>query len=162
MNNFPKIIISGGGTGGHIFPAVAIANALKSISPNCEILFVGAEGKNWLFFGEQHFVLDFYYQTEIQEWLTTGVLTKLDTAFSRDQERKIYVQDRIREKAKAFNNWLENGASIYICGQKNPMSQDVEQAIVEVISKERNITVSEAKQILEELENQGKYQKDVY
>lgn len=122
----------------------------------------GAEGKNWLFFGEQHFVLDFYYQTEIQEWLTTGVLTKLDTAFSRDQERKIYVQDRIREKAKAFNNWLENGASIYICGQKNPMSQDVEQAIVEVISKERNITVSEAKQILEELENQGKYQKDVY
>lgn len=122
----------------------------------------GAEGKNWLFFGEQHFVLDFYYQTEIQEWLTTGVLTKLDTAFSRDQERKIYVQDRIREKAKAFNNWLENGASIYICGQKNPMSQDVEQAIVEVISKERNITLSEAKQILEELENQGKYQKDVY
>lgn len=122
----------------------------------------GAEGKNWLFFGEQHFVHDFYYQTEIQEWLTTGVLTKLDTAFSRDQERKIYVQDRIREKAKEFNSWLENGASIYICGQKNPMSQDVEQAIVEVISKERNISESEAKQILEDLENQGKYQKDVY
>ena len=122
----------------------------------------GAEGKNWLFFGEQHFVLDFYYQTEIQEWLTTGVLTKLDTAFSRDQERKIYVQDRIREKAKEFNAWLENGASIYICGQKNPMSQDVENAIVAVISKERNISESEAKQILEELENQGKYQKDVY
>lgn len=122
----------------------------------------GAEGKNWLFFGEQHFVLDFYYQTEIQEWLTTGVLTKLDTAFSRDQERKIYVQDRIREKAKEFNSWLENGASIYICGQKNPMSQDVEQAIVEVIAKERNISENEAKQVLEELENQGKYQKDVY
>lgn len=122
----------------------------------------GAEGKNWLFFGEQHFVLDFYYQTEIQEWLTTGVLTKLDTAFSRDQERKIYVQDRIREKATEFNSWLENGASIYICGQKKPMSQDVEQAIVEVISKERNISENEAKQVLEELENQGKYQKDVY
>lgn len=122
----------------------------------------GAEGKNWLFFGEQHFVLDFYYQTEIQEWLTTGVLTKLDTAFSRDQERKIYVQDRIREKAKEFNFWLENGASIYICGQKKPMSQDVEQAIVAVIAQERNISENEAKQILEELENQGKYQKDVY
>lgn len=122
----------------------------------------GAEGKNWLFFGEQHFVLDFYYQTEIQEWLTTGVLTKLDTAFSRDQERKIYVQDRICEKAKEFNSWLENGASIYICGQKNPMSRDVEKAIVEVIAKERNISESEAKQILEALENQGKYQKDVY
>ena len=122
----------------------------------------GAEGKNWLFFGEQHFVLDFYYQTEIQEWLTTGVLTKLDTAFSRDQERKIYVQDRIREKATEFNSWLEKGASIYICGQKNPMSQDVEKAIVEVIAKERSISESEAQQILEELENQGKYQKDVY
>jgi sulfite reductase (NADPH) flavoprotein alpha-component len=123
---------------------------------------VGAEGKNWLFFGEQHFVYDFYYQTEIQEWLTTGVLTKLDTAFSRDQERKIYVQDRIREKATEFNYWLENGASIYICGQKNPMSLDVEKAIVEVISKERNVSEDQAKQILEDLENQGKYQKDVY
>jgi sulfite reductase (NADPH) flavoprotein alpha-component len=123
---------------------------------------VGAEGKNWLFFGEQHFVYDFYYQTEIQEWLTTGVLTKLDTAFSRDQERKIYVQDRIREKATEFNSWLENGASIYICGQKNPMSLDVEKAIVEVISKERNVSEDQAKQILEDLENQGKYQKDVY
>lgn len=122
----------------------------------------GAEGKNWLFFGEQHFVLDFYYQTEIQEWLTTGVLTKLDTAFSRDQERKIYVQDRIREKSKEFNNWLENGASIYICGQKNPMSQDVEQAILEVIAQERNISEEDAKQILSALENKGKYQKDVY
>ncbi|MES2812572.1 MAG: flavodoxin domain-containing protein [Bacteroidota bacterium] len=122
----------------------------------------GAEGKNWLFFGEQHFVLDFYYQTEIQEWLTTGVLTKLDTAFSRDQERKIYVQDRIREKAKEFNSWLENGAGIYICGQKNPMSQDVEQAILEVIAQERNISEEQAKQVLSALENQGKYQKDVY
>jgi sulfite reductase (NADPH) flavoprotein alpha-component len=122
----------------------------------------GAEGKNWLFFGEQHFVLDFYYQTEIQEWITTGVLSKLDTAFSRDQERKIYVQDRIREKAKEFNAWIENGASIYICGQKNPMSQDVEQAILEVIASERNITIEAAGLILEELENKGKYQKDVY
>lgn len=123
---------------------------------------LGAEGKNWLFFGEQHFVLDFYYQTEIQEWLTTGVLTKLDTAFSRDQERKIYVQDRIREKAAAFNSWIENGASIYVCGQKKPMSQDIENAIVEVIAQERNISENEAKQVLEALENQGKYQKDVY
>lgn len=122
----------------------------------------GAEGKNWLFFGEQHFVLDFYYQTEIQEWLATGTLTKLDTAFSRDQEKKMYVQDRIREKANEFNAWLENGASIYICGQKNPMSVDVENAIIEVIASERNISAAEAKQVLEDLETAGKYQKDVY
>lgn len=122
----------------------------------------GAEGKNWLFFGEQHFALDFYYQTEIQEWLSTGVLTKLSTAFSRDQERKIYVQDRIKENATEFNAWLENGASIYICGQKDPMSKDVENTIVEVIAQQRNISTAQAKEVLEALENQGKYQKDVY
>ncbi len=122
----------------------------------------GAEGKNWLFFGEQHFVQDFYYQTEIQEWITTGVLTKLDTAFSRDQQKKIYVQDRIREKSKEFNAWLENGASLYICGQKAPMSLDVESAIIEVLVKERNISEVEAKQVLEDLETAGKFQKDVY
>ena len=122
----------------------------------------GAEGKNWLFFGEQHFVHDFYYQTEIQEWIATGVLTKLDTAFSRDQAHKIYVQDRIKENAKEFNAWLENGAHLYICGQKKPMSTDVEQAIVEVLSQERKISAEQAKQILEELEVIGKYQKDVY
>jgi sulfite reductase (NADPH) flavoprotein alpha-component len=122
----------------------------------------GADGKNWLFFGEQHFVQDFYYQTEIQEWLTTGVLSKLDTAFSRDQKEKIYVQDRIREKSKEFNEWLENGANLYICGQKSPMSVDVEKAIIEVLVKERNISEIEAKQILEDLETAGKFQKDVY
>lgn len=122
----------------------------------------GADGRNWLFFGEQHFVSDFYYQTEIQEWIGTGILTKLDTAFSRDQKEKIYVQDRIREKANEFNNWLQNGASLYICGQKAPMSIDVEAAIIEVIATERNISNDEAKQVLEELEAAGKYQKDVY
>lgn len=122
----------------------------------------GAEGRNWLFFGEQHFALDFYYQTEIQEWLTTGVLTKLSTAFSRDQERKIYVQDRIKENAVEFNSWLESGASIYICGQKDPMSKDVESAIVEVIAQQRNLSIEQAKEVLEELENQRKYLKDVY
>ncbi|WP_428224439.1 diflavin oxidoreductase [Flavobacterium sp.] len=122
----------------------------------------GAEGKNWLFFGEQHFALDFYYQTEIQEWLSTGVLTKLSTAFSRDQERKIYVQDRIKENASQFNEWLENGASIYICGQKDPMSKDVENTIIEVIASQRTISVEKAKEVLDQLEEQGKYQKDVY
>lgn len=122
----------------------------------------GAEGRNWLFFGEQYFTLDFYYQTEIQEWIATGVLAKLDTAFSRDQEKKIYVQDRIREKANEFNKWLENGASLYICGQKNPMSNDVENTIIEVLSQERNISKEKAKQVLEDLEIAGKYQKDVY
>jgi sulfite reductase (NADPH) flavoprotein alpha-component len=122
----------------------------------------GAEGKNWLFFGEQHFVSDFYYQTEIQEWLATGLLNQFDVAFSRDQKEKIYVQDRIAEKANEFNKWLENGASLYVCGQKNPMSTDVENTIVEVIASQRNISSTQARQVLEQLEIEGRYQKDVY
>ncbi|KOS04824.1 hypothetical protein AM493_01265 [Flavobacterium akiainvivens] len=122
----------------------------------------GAEGKNWLFFGEQHFVLDFYYQTEIQDWLTSGVLTHLDVAFSRDQQHKIYVQDRIREKAAAFNQWLQDGAVLYICGQKSPMSTDVEKAIIEVIASQRGISHEAAAQVLETLETEGRYLKDVY
>jgi sulfite reductase (NADPH) flavoprotein alpha-component len=122
----------------------------------------GAEGKNWLFFGEQHFALDFYYQTEIQEWLSTGLLTNFDAAFSRDQKNKIYVQDRIKEKSKEINDWLENGAHLYICGQKYPMSNDVEEALAEVLIKERKIDLSQAREILENLELEGRFVKDVY
>ncbi len=122
----------------------------------------GDEGKNWLFFGEQHFTLDFYYQTEIQEWIATGLLTKFDAAFSRDQAEKIYVQHRLQEKAKEVNQWLEEGAVLYVCGQKNPMSQDVENTLIQIISEQRNVDTQTAKKILQDLEEQGKYQKDVY
>ncbi len=122
----------------------------------------GDEGKNWLFFGEQYFTLDFYYQTEIQEWIATGLLTKFDAAFSRDQAEKIYVQHRLKEKAKEVNQWLEEGAVLYVCGQKNPMSQDVENTLIQIISEQRNVETQTAKQILQDLEEQGKYQKDVY
>ncbi|WP_375561327.1 sulfite reductase flavoprotein subunit alpha [Bernardetia sp. OM2101] len=122
----------------------------------------GSEGRNWLFFGEQHFTLDFYYQTEIQEWIATGLLTKFDAAFSRDQDEKIYVQHRLQEKAKEVNQWLENEAVLYVCGQKNPMSQDVENTLIQIISEQRSIDTQTAKQILQDLEEQGKYQKDVY
>lgn len=122
----------------------------------------GAEGRNWLVFGEQHFVSDFYYQTEIQEWLSTGVLTQLDTAFSRDQKEKIYVQDKLKQKAKELFDWIENGAYIYLCGQKNPMSTDVEKALLEIIEEEKKISTASAKEYLEALETEGRYQKDVY
>lgn len=122
----------------------------------------GAQGRNWLFFGEQHFVQDFYYQTEIQDWLSSGVLTLLDTAFSRDQEEKIYVQDRIRMNGKLFNQWIEEGASIYICGQKSPMSVDVTEAITDVIALYREISEEQAAAVVEGLENEGRFHKDVY
>ncbi len=119
-------------------------------------------GRNWLFFGEQHFVTDFYYQTEIQQWLATGVLTKLDTAFSRDQKHKVYVQHRIKEQAEELVSWIENGAYVYVCGQKNPMSRDVEDALKEAVSLAKGLNTAGAAAYIERLEQQGRYIKDVY
>lgn len=110
------------------------------------------EGKNWLFFGERNFRSDFLYQTEMQDYLTSGVLTKFDVAFSRDQEEKIYVQDRIRESAQEFLRWIENGAYIYICGDKEKMAKDVEKAILEVIGDD----------YFQKLKNEDRYLLDVY
>jgi sulfite reductase (NADPH) flavoprotein alpha-component len=93
----------------------------------------GASGKNWLFFGEQHFVADFLYQSEIQNWFDTGTLTKVSTAFSRDQAEKIYVQHKMMKHGNEFFEWLQTGASVYVCGTKDPMSFDVEKTRLQII-----------------------------
>lgn len=122
----------------------------------------GASGKNWFFFGEQHFKTDFLYQTEMQQYLQTGVLQKISLAFSRDQSEKIYVQDKMLEQASDFYSWLSNGASIYISGTKDPMSRDVEKAILNIIETQGNKSVAEANDYLDNLKKEGRYQKDVY
>lgn len=122
----------------------------------------GASGKNWLFFGEQHFTKDFLYQTELQNLYDTGVLNKISLAFSRDQKEKIYVQDRMKENAKELYEWLEGGASFFVCGKKDPMSHDVEKALLEIIQQHGKKTEEEAKKYLEQMEEQGRYEKDVY
>ncbi|AXY76118.1 sulfite reductase [Paraflavitalea soli] len=122
----------------------------------------GAEGRNWLFFGDQHFVTDFLYQTEIQNWLQTGALTHVNLAFSRDQKFKIYVQHRILEKAAELWKWISSGAYIYICGAKEPMSVDVEYALLQVIQRYSGKTDEEAIQYLDQLKEEGRYLKDVY
>ncbi|MEI7734556.1 MAG: flavodoxin domain-containing protein [Ferruginibacter sp.] len=122
----------------------------------------GATGRNWLFFGEQHFASDFLYQTEIQNWHETGVLTKVNLAFSRDQKEKIYVQHKILEHGAELYDWLIGGASFFICGKKQPMSHDVEHALLQIIEKHSNKTHEEAKQFLHQLEEEGRYEKDVY
>jgi len=122
----------------------------------------GASGKNWLFFGDQHFTTDFLYQTELQNWLQTGVLTKLNTAFSRDQAEKVYVQHKmLRESAELFR-WLEAGAYVYVCGAKEPMSVDVEMALLHIIQKEGKKPLAQAEAYLDELRESGRYVKDVY
>jgi sulfite reductase (NADPH) flavoprotein alpha-component len=123
---------------------------------------VGAEGRNWLFFGDRNFVSDFLYQAELQDFLKTGTLTHLDLAFSRDTAEKIYVQHRLEQKAQEVYHWLEGGASLYICGAKEPMSKDVEKTILGILQDKGKQTLEEAQVYLEELELSGRYVKDVY
>jgi sulfite reductase (NADPH) flavoprotein alpha-component len=122
----------------------------------------GATGKNWLFFGEQHFASDFLYQTEIQNWFETGVLTKVNVAFSRDQPEKIYVQHRMWQHGAELYDWIQTGACIYICGKKDPMSIDVEHALVGIIEKFGEKTNEEAKEYFIQMESEGRYSEDVY
>jgi sulfite reductase (NADPH) flavoprotein alpha-component len=122
----------------------------------------GHEGRNWLFFGEQHFVSDFLYQTELLSLFDTGVVTKINTAFSRDQKEKIYVQHKMQQHAVELFAWVESGAHIYICGCKDPMSYDVEKTLLNIIATHGNLSSNEAEEYLNALQENGRYHKDVY
>ncbi|CAH0269634.1 Sulfite reductase [NADPH] flavoprotein alpha-component [Peribacillus simplex] len=121
-----------------------------------------AKGKTWLFFGDQHFVTDFLYQTELQKWLKTGVLTKMDVAFSRDTDEKVYVQNRMREHSGELYGWLQEGAVLYICGDEKNMAHDVHNTLIEIIEKEGNMSHADAQAYLEEMQQNKRYQRDVY
>ena len=121
-----------------------------------------ASGKNWLIFGNPHFASDFLYQTEWQQFAKEGFLHKYDFAWSRDQEKKIYVQDKIRENSTALWQWLQEGAYFYVCGDASKMAKDVEQALLDVIAKEGNLSPDEAEDYLNELREEKRYQRDVY
>lgn len=122
----------------------------------------GASGKNWLFFGEQHFVTDFLYQREIQNWFETGTLTKVTTAFSRDQQEKIYVQHKMMQHGNEFFEWLQTGAYVYVCGTKDPMSIDVEKTIIEIIEEFGERSKTDAVKYLDDMKEDGRYITDVY
>ncbi|TKK67760.1 sulfite reductase [Ilyomonas limi] len=136
------------------------------IAPFRSFLFerdaTGAQGRNWLFFGDQHFTSDFLYQTELLTLFETGTLTRFNTAFSRDQQEKIYVQHRMLQQATELFEWIKNGASIYVCGAKYPMSTDVENTLLQIIQTKGNMNEEEAMHFLNELSEHGKYHKDVY
>lgn len=121
-----------------------------------------AKGRNWLFFGNPNFNTDFLYQTELQKHLKSGLLTQIDVAFSRDQEQKIYVQDRLRENAAQVWQWLEQGAFFYVCGDMSRMAKEVELALLQIIEQQGNNTQSQAKDYLKQLKKQARYQRDVY
>jgi sulfite reductase (NADPH) flavoprotein alpha-component len=136
------------------------------IAPFRSFLFerdaTGAQGRNWLFFGDQHFTSDFLYQTELLTFFETGMLTRLNTAFSRDQKEKVYVQHRMLQQATELYEWIKNGASIYVCGAKYPMSTDVENTLLQIIQTKGGMGEDQAMHYLNELSEHGKYHKDVY
>ncbi len=121
-----------------------------------------APGDNWLFFGNPHFTEDFLYQTEWQEFLEDGALTRIDLAFSRDQKDKVYVQHRIAEQANEIWNWIQRGAHLYVCGDESRMARDVHQALLDVVVEKGGQTLEEAEDYLVQLRKDGRYQKDVY
>lgn len=121
-----------------------------------------AEGDNWLFFGNQHFTDDFLYQTEWQSYLKSGLLNKLDVAFSRDQAEKIYVQDRLRENAADLFAWLERGAHLYVCGDADKMAKDVNEALIDIVAEQGKLARADAEEYVAELRRNKRYQRDVY
>ncbi|EDU60571.1 NADPH-dependent assimilatory sulfite reductase flavoprotein subunit [Providencia stuartii] len=121
-----------------------------------------ATGKNWLFFGNPHFVEDFLYQVEWQRYVKEGLLTNISLAWSRDQAQKVYVQDKLREQGEEVWHWIEEGAHIYVCGDANHMARDVEQALLEIISQYGNMDSESADEFLSELRVERRYQRDVY
>ncbi len=122
----------------------------------------GAEGKNWLFFGNPHFTEDFLYQVEWQRYVKEGVLNRIDLAWSRDQKEKIYVQDKLRQQGAELWRWINDGAHIYVCGDANRMAKDVEQALLDVIAEFGAMDAETADEYLSELRVERRYQRDVY
>jgi sulfite reductase (NADPH) flavoprotein alpha-component len=122
----------------------------------------GAKGRNWLFFGEQRAATDFYYRDELQNMLSDGHLTKLCTAFSRDQKEKIYVQHRMLENAAELWSWLEAGAHFYVCGDASRMAKDVDEALHKIVETAGGKSSDDAKAYVAKLKSDKRYQRDVY
>lgn len=121
-----------------------------------------ASGRTWLFFGEQRRSFNYLYEEEFTQHLDKKYLTRLDLAFSRDQDHKIYVQNKMREQAQALWDWIQKGAYVYVCGDAKRMAKDVELALQEIIQKEGNMLSEEAVEYLKWMKKEKRYQKDVY
>ena len=145
------IIMIGPGTG--VAPFRAFVQERRETSAN---------GRNWLFFGNRHFTRDFLYQTEWQAALRDGSLDRLDLAFSRDSDAKLYVQQRIRERGRDLYAWLQEGAHLYVCGDANHMAKDVHAALLDVAVTQGGRSREHAREWLSDLLQQGRYARDVY
>ncbi|MEI7566757.1 MAG: sulfite reductase subunit alpha [Opitutaceae bacterium] len=121
-----------------------------------------ATGRNWLFFGDQHEATDYLYAEEWKNLLTAGKLARVDLAFSRDQARKVYVQDRMREAAAELWSWIKGGAHFYVCGDARRMAKDVDLALHQIISEQGGLDVAQAAEYVKLMKKEKRYQRDVY
>ena len=121
-----------------------------------------AGGRSWLFFGERNFRSDFLYQTEWQEHLKSGVLTRMDVAFSRDNGEKVYVQHRMRERAAELFAWLQEGAHLYVCGDAAARAPDVHETLTGIVESEGGLGREAAEDYVRKLQAEHRYQRDVY
>ena len=145
------LIMVGPGTG--VAPFRAFLQERKAI---------GARGKSWLFFGAQRESSDYYYREDFDAFQKEGYLTRIDTAFSRDQEQKIYVQHRMQENAAEIWKWLEEGAYFFVCGDARRMAKDVDATLRKIVKEEGGKTVEAANEYVEKLKNEKRYKRDVY
>ncbi len=146
-----RVIMIGPGTG--VAPFRAFVEEREAL---------GCRGRNWLFFGDQHFATDFLYQVEWQRWHKSGVLSHLDLAFSRDQPEKVYVQHRMGERGRDLYAWLQDGAHVYVCGDSSQMATDVHEALISIVGKEGGKSRDAAVEYVENLHASKRYQRDVY
>jgi len=149
-DNVPVIMV-GPGTGVAPFRSFVMDRATR-----------GAKGPNWLFFGDQRKEHDFLYADEWAAYLASGALTRLDTAFSRDQAAKVYVQDRMRENAAELWKWIQQGAYFYVCGDAKRMAKDVDAALHALVSEQGGMTPEAAVEWVKQFKKDGRYQRDVY
>ncbi|MCX6921448.1 MAG: sulfite reductase subunit alpha [Verrucomicrobia bacterium] len=145
------VIMVGPGTGVAPFRSFVMDRATR-----------GAKGRNWLFFGDQRKEHDFLYADEWAEYLQSGVLTRLDTAFSRDQATKVYVQDRMRENAAELWRWISEGAYFFVCGDAKRMAKDVDAALHTLVAEQGKMTPEAAVDWVKQFKKDGRYQRDVY
>ena len=146
-----KVVMVGPGTGIAPFRAFLHERAER-----------GAAGSNWLFFGDQHEACDHIYRDEIDQFVADGLLDRLDLAFSRDQEHKVYVQDKMRAHGAELFRWLDDGAYLYVCGDATRMARDVDDALHEIIAEHGGHSASAAQDVVSQLKKDKRYMRDVY
>jgi sulfite reductase (NADPH) flavoprotein alpha-component len=168
-------------THGPIFASVSVSHFRLPADPAAPVIMVGPgtgiapfraflqereaaqlRGRAWLFFGDQHAESDFLFRAELEAWLANGTLTRLDTAFSRDQTEKVYVQDRMIEGAAEIWRWMRDGGYFYICGDATRMARDVDRTLRGIAQSEGGMDEIRARDWMTALARQGRYLRDVY